>query len=161
MPALDAADTIGDMLAGLAGQSGLAQRPEIIVVDGGSRDATADVVRRSGATLLVEPKRGPAAARNLGLRHAAGDVICHLDADAFPTRHWLRELTAPFSRDDVVLVAGKSLSFPSQNAVQRYMASSGRIDGIDYIHRPIFPRPPGDERQGRHGNVRVRALCRP
>ncbi len=139
VPALNAAATIGDMLAGLAGQAGVARDHEIIVVDGGSSDGTREIVQRSGATLLIEPKRGPAAARNLGLRHATGAVICHLDADAFPTRYWLSELIAPFERADVVLVAGKTVSLPSENAVQRYMASSGRIDAVDYIHRPLFP----------------------
>ena len=139
VPALNAAATIGDMLAGLAGQAGVVGEHETIVVDGGSDDGTREIVERSGATLLIEPKRGPAAARNLGLRQAKGAVVCHLDADAYPTRYWLRELIEPFAHTEVVLVAGKTVSFPAGNAVQRYMASSGRIDAIDYIRRPVFP----------------------
>jgi len=139
VPALDAEATIGDMLAGLASQAGVSCRREVIVVDGGSRDATADVVARFGVRLLVEPKRGPAAARNLGLREASGEIICHLDADTVPTRGWLREMLVPFSDPDVALVGGKTVSFPPETPAQRYMASSGRLDAVDYVRRPLFP----------------------
>ncbi|MBI4307234.1 MAG: glycosyltransferase family 2 protein [Chloroflexi bacterium] len=54
---------------------------EIIVVDNGSTDDTghflAEMKPPSGVTLLTlrEPKRGPAAARNTGIRHARGHVV--------------------------------------------------------------------------------------
>ncbi len=56
---------------------------EIIVVDDGSADATADVARGLGDDIRYVPQanRGPAAARNHGLRLAQGEVIAFLDAD--------------------------------------------------------------------------------
>lgn len=82
MPAYNAAATIGEAL-----QSALDQtyRPlEIIVVDDGSNDATADTVReRFGehVTLLREPHCGRASARNTALLAAQGELIQFLDAD--------------------------------------------------------------------------------
>lgn len=61
---------------------------EILVVDDASTDNSAAKVEAIAAAnprkvgLLPQPRnKGPAAARNLGLRHAAGRFVCFLDAD--------------------------------------------------------------------------------
>lgn len=56
---------------------------ELIVVDDGSTDDSASLAQASGARVLTtaSPRSGPAAARNLGARYAAGDVLLFLDAD--------------------------------------------------------------------------------
>ena len=67
-------------------ESALAQtRPahEVLVVDDGSRDATAAVAERFGpaVTVLRKPNGGPASARNHAARHATGEWLAWLDAD--------------------------------------------------------------------------------
>ena len=54
---------------------------EIIVVDGGSRDGTTDVVRGEAGVRLLEGARGRARQMNAGARQAAGDVLLFLHAD--------------------------------------------------------------------------------
>lgn len=68
--------------------SALAQVPsplEVIVIDDGSIDQTAEVVRDCGDRILYveQPNRGPASARNAGLRLAHGNFVAFLDADDF------------------------------------------------------------------------------
>ena len=68
-------------------ESVLAQtRPpdEVIVIDDGSTDGTAELIRgRFGASVRYawQKNRGPAAARNAGLRLCCGDWVAFLDAD--------------------------------------------------------------------------------
>ncbi len=56
---------------------------EVIVIDDGSTDETASVLDRFGARIHVLRQRngGPAAARNLGIRSAKGELVGFLDSD--------------------------------------------------------------------------------
>ena len=75
----------GDRFLGAALESALAQsvRPlEVIVVDDGSRDASVAVAESfAGVRVIKQANAGPAAARNVGVDAAAGDLIAFLDAD--------------------------------------------------------------------------------
>ncbi|KIC49843.1 glycosyltransferase [Tateyamaria sp. ANG-S1] len=45
-------------------------------------------------------------ARNLGISHAAGDIVAFIDDDAVPEPSWLHQLIAPVSRPDVAAMGG-------------------------------------------------------
>jgi glycosyltransferase involved in cell wall biosynthesis len=68
---------------------------EVVVVDDRSHAPAAvrAVVARSPRARVVDGQgRGPAAARNLGARHAQGDVLCFTDDDCAPGPEWVRAL---------------------------------------------------------------------
>jgi hypothetical protein len=54
---------------------------DLIVVDGGSTDSTAELARRLGARVVVEPRRGYGRAYKTGFSIAKGDIIVTLDGD--------------------------------------------------------------------------------
>lgn len=84
MPAYGAADTIEASVISVQGQT--LDDWELIIVDDGSPDDTADVAKQLAANdsrvrLVRQSNAGPSAARNTGLRSARAKVIAFLDAD--------------------------------------------------------------------------------
>jgi lipopolysaccharide/colanic/teichoic acid biosynthesis glycosyltransferase/glycosyltransferase involved in cell wall biosynthesis len=100
IPAYNAAATITDCLSALARQTIPSDQYEVIVVDDGSTDNTADLVRSAPVKLIChERSRGAAAARNSGLRAAQGHLVCFTDADCTPAPDWIAQITAPLCQD--------------------------------------------------------------
>jgi glycosyltransferase involved in cell wall biosynthesis len=79
IPAHDAAMTLGETLASVRAQSRSAD--EVIVVDDGSSDDTAAIATAGGAGVVRQANRGVAAALNVGLQAAHGELVAFLDAD--------------------------------------------------------------------------------
>lgn len=104
IPARDAAPTLERTLQGLRAQQ-LDGPFEVIVVDDGSRDETAQIAAAFGpfVTLLRhETGQGPGAARNRGVSAAQAPVMAFTDADCFPTPTWLAEGLAAIVQADLV-----------------------------------------------------------
>jgi GT2 family glycosyltransferase len=103
--AWNSADVIGRCLRQLLAQD--FDDFEIVVVDDGSQDRTVEVAEESLSsgklTIVHSPlNRGCPHARNLGLKHARGEVIAFIDADGFATPGWLRNIVAEFQADPTV-----------------------------------------------------------
>ena len=91
VPARDAEPTLARALAALCAQD-LAEPYEVLVVDDGSGDATAQIAVGWGEPVrLIRRTRsgGPGTARNLGAAQARGPVLAFTDADCFPHAGWL------------------------------------------------------------------------
>lgn len=81
IPAHNAAATIGETISSILAQTIAPQ--EIIVVNDGSSDTTAETVRRTAPDAIVinQPNLGPGAATTMGFRRAISPFIATLDAD--------------------------------------------------------------------------------
>lgn len=106
VPAYNAEDMLGGCLVALQAQSLSHDRYEIIVVDDGSTDRTAEVARRFGVRLVCQSNAGPAAARNRGAQAARGEILLFTDADCEPTADWIERMTDPFRDPGIVGAKG-------------------------------------------------------
>jgi glycosyltransferase involved in cell wall biosynthesis len=82
---------------------------EIIVVDNGSTDATAQIARRAGATVLAEPQQGYGVAclRALTyLRQSPPDIVVFMDADRSDDAQEIPDLVRPLQENGMDLVIG-------------------------------------------------------
>ena len=111
VPTRDRPQALARCLEALAAQT-VVGTLEVIVVDDGSVAAQeihetvsihrpAQVIRGAGA--------GPAAARNAGVQHAHGAVVCFTDDDCVPDEEWAEQLAAALDRG-ADAVAGRTLS---------------------------------------------------
>lgn len=104
VPARDAAPTLGRTLQALRDQQVDAEF-EVIVIDDGSRDATAAIAREfePRVTVLVsEHGAGPGGARNRAVAAARADVLAFTDADCRPASDWLAQGLRALESADLV-----------------------------------------------------------
>lgn len=84
---------------------------ETIVVDDGSADGTADLVRKefAWATLVRLPHGGLSVARNAGAAAARGEVLAFTDDDCEPDHEWLTRLRHVFADGRFSAIGGPNL----------------------------------------------------
>ena len=143
IPVKDGENCLSECLLAIKQQQKLKfnQDFEIIVVDDGSNDNTAQIARGCGAKVISQPNAGPASARNSGVKNASGDLIAFTDADCVPAPDWLYQITLPFENPKVMGVKG-AYRTRERNWVARFvqleyeskyerMRQKERIDFID------------------------------
>src|SRR5215475_12412491 len=112
-------------LRALAAMDFPSEKYEAIVCDDGSEEEIGRVVdefRRAGLDVryLRQERKGPAAARNLGIRHSKGKIVAMTDSDTLPDRSWLKKLYEALTGDPrAVAVEGKV-----------YAANEGEFDPL-------------------------------
>jgi glycosyltransferase involved in cell wall biosynthesis len=104
IPAYNEEEHLGALLNALLVQTRTPD--EIIVVDDGSADGTAEVVKRYAdhrVILLEEPHEGVNAARHKGTMRAAADIVVQTDADVVPPREWIDRIASRFEREATLI----------------------------------------------------------
>jgi glycosyltransferase involved in cell wall biosynthesis len=134
IPAYDAAGTVAEAARSATTQSDVDL--EVIVVDDGSRDRTAEIAAAEpGVTVIRQDNRGPAAARNTGIRAASGDYVGFLDADDRLLPGWASAVID-------LLQSGAQIAVTDTAVVD---ATTGRQIS-SYAEEVAFPAPPVQRR---------------
>jgi glycosyltransferase involved in cell wall biosynthesis len=106
IPCLDEAGSIGDVVRRLQSIIDPA-RDRLVVVDNGSRDATAQVARAAGAAVTTEPRRGYGHACHAGLAVADDEsIVLFLDGDGADDPGEVRRVLAPVLNGEADLSVG-------------------------------------------------------
>lgn len=109
IPVFNGALTITRLLESLFVQTYSSDRLEIIVINNGSSDSTADYVRvwgNNNIRLFYLTKRGSYAARNLGIKAAKGEIFAFTDADCVADKDWITSGVYCLTEKKVGLVGG-------------------------------------------------------
>jgi rSAM/selenodomain-associated transferase 2 len=127
IPVLDEEPTIGPCLRQFDAQ---AEPHELLVVDGGSRDATAAVVMRfPQVRLLHAAEKGRGRQMNQGAANARGDLLLFLHADTRLPPQGLRLIAAQLKQTDVAAGAF-ALRFDHPDPFLRLLARLSRINHL-------------------------------
>ncbi len=96
---------------------------EVIVVNDGSNDASAEIARTYGARLVETEHRGLSHARNVGIANATGEIVAFLDDDAYPDHDWLYYIAASLRANGHAGVGGPNIA-PDDGLVAECVAAA-------------------------------------
>jgi glycosyltransferase involved in cell wall biosynthesis len=106
IPAYNASKTISETIKACLNQRVLDKKFEVIVVDDGSIDNTAEIVKKYPVRYIYQENCGPAKARNTGWKAASGKIICFTDSDCVPEEDWIEKINNKYISDDIGSVGG-------------------------------------------------------
>jgi cellulose synthase/poly-beta-1,6-N-acetylglucosamine synthase-like glycosyltransferase len=139
VPVYNAQSVLTDCISSLLQLNYPAEKLQLIFVDNGSTDKSAAILSRYDKQIVIlkQQKRGPAAARNEGLRACKNEIVAFTDSDCVVDPDWLRNLIEPLQDPAIGAVGGKILSQPPMDSVQNcYQEISDHEKSIHYYKPP-------------------------
>ena len=143
IPTYNNGGVLARTLGALLTQTFPPNRYEIVIIDDGSTDGTAEMVGRLRGPVAIryvaQPKSGRAAARNLGARVARGRVLLFLDSDFFAGAALVAEHVKHYPPDARRIgIQGASRTHP-ETLVTPFMRARE-------VYLEVAPGPPGGSR---------------
>ncbi|HEY1545749.1 MAG TPA: glycosyltransferase family 2 protein [Xanthobacteraceae bacterium] len=129
IPCLDEEDAVGGVVASVLAQ-GVA---EVVVVDGGSRDATVERARAAGARVVVEPQRGYGRAVQHGIAATRqdADILLFIDGDGSDRADLIPQLIAPIVEECAAFTHGSRIRGEREpGSLSFAQVVAGRLAGL-------------------------------
>lgn len=144
IPAWNEAETIGPVIAAARRSATV---DEVLVVDNGSTDGTAEAAAAYGVRVLFEPRRGKGEAMRRGLASTAADVIVFLDADLLGLEgHHVDALTRKILSGEADMACGLCDRGSTLNTLHLHYLPI--LAGQRALRREIFEALSADEASG-------------
>jgi glycosyltransferase involved in cell wall biosynthesis len=129
IPCLNEEEAIGPLIAEIAAEG----FDEILIVDNGSIDATAERARAAGARVVSEPIAGygRACARGVASVRPDCDIVCFLDGDGSDIPRFLTSVTALIASDEADFAMGsRVLGKRERGSMTMQQIVAGQIAGL-------------------------------
>ena len=109
---------------------------EIIVIDNGSKDNTAQIAKDAGATVYLTSKNTVSKARNIGFDKANSGILAFLDADVRITPKWGEEIIKiiPGLRSEHILTGARYLIPENPGWIEKYWFEPLSKKDVSYIN---------------------------
>jgi len=121
VPFYNSEKTVRRCINSLLNQSYPKNEYEIIFVDDGSTDGSVDMVSKfKKIKLIKQPHRGPAVARNIGVKNSKGQIVLFTDADCIPDKNWIKNMVEPFKDKKIIGVSGTYKTFNKSSLIARF-----------------------------------------
>lgn len=113
---------------------------EVIIVDDGSKDESAEFSESRGFIVIRQENKGPGLARNAGAAAARGELLVFTDADCILDENFMTELIKPLQDSEIIGSQGvfystqKSLvaRFIQAEVLERFEREA-KVDYIDWV----------------------------
>lgn len=140
VPSYNQGSFIEDTLLSIINQSDVDK--EIIVIDGGSKDETLDLIKKYEqhiAHWVSEPDKGQSDALNKGFAKATGDILCWLNSDDLFVDSALQMVLDYFSvNPDIDFLQGQVINFSSSN---KSLYTLNDLDEKEMVRRIAMHQP--------------------
>ncbi|MFH1470726.1 MAG: glycosyltransferase family 2 protein [Candidatus Micrarchaeota archaeon] len=119
IPAYNEEECIGKTIQSILSLDYPKKKLEVIVVNDGSKDKTAEVAKHYTVKLINKKNSGKANSINVALKHAKGELVAIMDADSFVTKGALKKMVGYFGDPEVASVTAAMKVWEPKTAVQK------------------------------------------
>ena len=141
VPAYNEEDYIEKCINSLKRQEYPKEDYEIIVIDNNSTDHTISIIKTLGIKFTKERIKGPAAAKNAGIKMTKGDIVAFIDGDCIAKEDWLAKIMAAFKSPNIGCVAGEIIGSENQNLseLEKFLIKKGHLSQVQHVNHSFMP----------------------
>lgn len=137
IPAYNEESVIGNCLTSLKDQS--YNNIEIILVDDGSTDNTLEIASRYNVRPFKQEHQGPGPARNLGAKHAKGEILVFVDSDMTFDKYFIQDLIKPILKNKTIGTFSKNEMNANKDNIWSRCWNINRGLPIERLIPPNYP----------------------
>jgi len=138
IPTFNEEENIAQCLVSLSHQTVPRSEYEIIVVDGGSKDATCEIAKKYADSVFTQTSKKVGGARNDGVMVARGEIVATTDADCILPPDWIALVKKDFENPSVVQCYGPVYPIEEGLGNQLSLLLANTFSRIGYYSRTFY-----------------------